>query len=83
VKGPRFRNPGGSDRWRIRRVALPGIIIYVTCTSLLGLSRSVFWVFTLILRRSGAVRITIAAAFDEDLGQSQGIGDTVEHILAH
>src|SRR5207237_98265 len=37
------------DRWSIRRVALPGIVIYAAATALLGLSPNSLLVFTLLL----------------------------------
>jgi predicted MFS family arabinose efflux permease len=36
------------DRWSIRRVALPGLVLYTMCVGLLGLSPSSFWIFTLL-----------------------------------
>ncbi|MGC2200042.1 MAG: MFS transporter, partial [Stellaceae bacterium] len=36
------------DRWGIRRVALPGIAVYAALTALLGLSPSIFLIFTLM-----------------------------------
>ena len=36
------------DRWSIRRVALPGLVVYAVCLGLVGLSPPVFWIFTVI-----------------------------------
>ena len=70
------------DRWSIRRVALPGIVVYAVCTSLLGLSPSVFWIFTLmfaIAEMTSAIQTplgyakAIAAWFDRRRGLALGI----------
>jgi MFS family permease len=70
------------DCWSIRRVALPGIIVYALCTSLLGLSPSVFWIFTLmfaVAEMTSAIQTplgyakAIAAWFDRRRGLALGI----------
>jgi MFS family permease len=70
------------DRWSIRRVALPGIVVYAICTSLLGLSPSIFWVFTLMFalaEMTSAIQTplgyakAIAAWFDRRRGLALGI----------
>jgi hypothetical protein len=37
------------DRWSIRRVALPGIVVYTVFMSLTGLAPAVLWIFIPIL----------------------------------
>src|ERR1700757_2453776 len=37
------------DRWSIRRVALPGLVVYSICLSFVGASPASSWIFTLIL----------------------------------
>jgi predicted MFS family arabinose efflux permease len=70
------------DRWSIRRVALPGIVVYATCTSLLSLSPSAFWIFTLMFalaEMTSAIQTplgyakAIAAWFDRRRGLALGI----------
>lgn len=70
------------DRWGIRRVALPGIVVYAACTSLLGLAPSVFWMFTLMFalaEMTSAIQTplgyakAIAAWFDRRRGLALGI----------
>lgn len=70
------------DRWGIRRVALPGLVIYTALTALLGLSPRVFWVFTLMFALAEAASAiqtplgyakAIAAWFDPRRGLALGI----------
>jgi MFS family permease len=70
------------DRWTIRRVALPGIVLYALCLSLVGLSPRVFWVFTLmfaIAEMTSAIQTplgyakAISAWFDPRRGLALGI----------
>ena len=70
------------DRWSIRRVALPGIVLYALCLSLVGLSPPVFWVFTImfaIADMTSAIQSplgyakAISAWFDPRRGLALGI----------
>jgi MFS family permease len=70
------------DRWSIRRVALPGLVLYTICLSLLGLSPSVFWMFTLLFalaEMTSAIQTplgyakAISAWFDRRRGLALGI----------
>ncbi|MBV8090586.1 MAG: MFS transporter [Alphaproteobacteria bacterium] len=70
------------DRWGIRRVALPGLVIYTALTALLGLSPRVFWMFTLMFALAEAASAiqtplgyakAIAAWFDPRRGLALGI----------
>ena len=70
------------DRWSIRRVALPGIVLYALCLSLVGLSPRVFWVFTVmfaIAEMTSAIQTplgyakAISAWFDPRRGLALGI----------
>jgi MFS family permease len=70
------------DRWTIRRVALPGLVIYAGCTSLLGLSPNSLWVFTALFalaETTSAIQTpvgyakAISAWFDRRRGLALGI----------
>ncbi len=70
------------DRWGIRRVALPGLVIYTICMSLLGLSPSSLWIFTLLFalaEMTSAIQTpigyakAISAWFDRRRGLALGI----------
>jgi MFS family permease len=70
------------DRWSIRRVALPGIVLYALCLGLVGLSPPVFWIFTLmfaIAEMTSAIQTplgyakAISAWFDPRRGLALGI----------
>jgi predicted MFS family arabinose efflux permease len=70
------------DRWGIRRVALPGLVIYAALMGLLGLSPAAFWIFTLmfaITEAASAIQTplgyakAIAAWFDPRRGLALGI----------
>src|SRR5881227_1083478 len=70
------------DRWSIRRVALPGIVIYVLAMGLLGLSPHSFLVFIILFALAdGASAIqspigyakAVAAWFDRRRGLALGI----------
>ena len=70
------------DRWSIRRVALPGLVIYAALTALLGLSPGIFWVFTVMFALAEAASAiqtplgyakAIAAWFDPRRGLALGI----------
>ncbi|HEY1300954.1 MAG TPA: MFS transporter [Stellaceae bacterium] len=70
------------DRWTIRRVALPGIVVYAVCTSFLGLSPNSLWVFTALFalaETTSAIQTpvgyakAISAWFDRRRGLALGI----------
>jgi MFS family permease len=70
------------DRWGIRRVALPGIVIYSVCLAAVGLSPHSFWVFTLLFgvaEATSAIQTpivyakSISAWFDRRRGRALGI----------
>ncbi len=70
------------DRWSIRRVALPGIVLYAACLGLLGLSPPVFWIFTamfVLAETTSAIQTplgyakAISAWFDPRRGLALGI----------
>jgi MFS family permease len=70
------------DRWTIRRVALPGLVIYAFCTSLLGLSPNSLLVFTALFalaETTSAIQTpvgyakAISAWFDRRRGLALGI----------
>lgn len=70
------------DRWTIRRVALPGIVIYAFCMSLLGLSPNSLWVFTALFalaETASAIQTpvgyakAISAWFDRRRGMALGM----------
>jgi predicted MFS family arabinose efflux permease len=70
------------DRWGIRRVALPGLVVYALCLGLVGLSPRVFWLFTLLFavaEMTSAIQTplgytkAIAAWFDPRRGLALGI----------
>jgi MFS family permease len=70
------------DRWSIRRVALPGIVLYAICLGLVGLSPRVFWIFTAMFalaEMTSAIQTplgyakAIAAWFDPRRGLALGI----------
>jgi predicted MFS family arabinose efflux permease len=70
------------DRWSIRRVALPGIVLYALCLGLVGLSPRVFWVFTAVFaiaEMTSAIQTplgyakAISAWFDARRGLALGI----------
>jgi predicted MFS family arabinose efflux permease len=70
------------DRWSIRRVALPGIVIYSACLALVGLSPKVFWIFTAMFalaEMTSAIQTplgytkAISAWFDPRRGLALGI----------
>jgi predicted MFS family arabinose efflux permease len=70
------------DRWSIRRVALPGIVLYALCLGLIGISPRVFWVFTVmfaIAEMTSAIQTplgyakAISAWFDARRGLALGI----------
>ena len=73
---------GMMDRWRIRRVALPGIVIYALCLSLVGLSPRSLLAFTLLFglaETTSAIQTpigyakAISAWFDRRRGLALGI----------
>jgi MFS family permease len=70
------------DRWGIRAVALPGIVIYAGFLGLLGLSPHSLWVFAILASLAGAASAiqtplsyakAIAAWFDRRRGLALGI----------
>jgi predicted MFS family arabinose efflux permease len=70
------------DRWSIRRVALPGLVLYAACLSLVGLTPPVFWIFTAIFalaETTSAIQTplgyakAISAWFDPRRGLALGI----------
>jgi predicted MFS family arabinose efflux permease len=70
------------DRWSIRRVALPGIVLYSLCVGLLAFSPPSFWIFTLLFalaEMTSAIQTplgyakAIAAWFDRRRGLALGI----------
>jgi predicted MFS family arabinose efflux permease len=70
------------DRWSIRRVALPGLVIYTLCLTLVGASPASFWIFTLIFalaEMTSAIQTplgyakAISAWFDRRRGLALGI----------
>jgi predicted MFS family arabinose efflux permease len=70
------------DRWSIRRVALPGLVIYAACMSLLGLSPHSLWIFTALFalaEMTSAIQTpvgyakAISAWFDRRRGLALGI----------
>lgn len=70
------------DRWGIRRVALPGIVIYTFCLSLVALSPRSLWAFTMLFalaEMTSAIQTpigyakAIAAWFDRRRGLALGI----------
>ena len=70
------------DRWGIRRVALPGIVVYAFCLSIVGLSPASLAVFTLLFslaEMTSAIQTpigyskAISAWFDQRRGLALGI----------
>jgi sugar phosphate permease len=70
------------DRWSIRRVALPGLVVYSICLSFVGASPASFWIFTLVLalaEMTSAIQTprgyttAISAWFDRRRGLALGI----------
>ena len=70
------------DRWSIRQVALPGIVLYALCLELVGLSPRVFWVFTVMFalaEMTSAIQTplgyakAISAWFDRRRGLALGV----------
>ncbi len=70
------------DRWGIRRVALPGLVVYALCLGLVGLSPTVFWVFTAMFalaETTSAIQTplgyakAISAWFDRRRGLALGV----------
>jgi MFS family permease len=70
------------DRWSIRRVALPGLVIYALSLGLVGASPASFWIFTLIFalaKMTSAIQTplgyakAISAWFDPRRGLALGI----------
>src|ERR1700751_3644771 len=56
------------DRWSIRRVALPGIVVYTIFMSLMGLAPAVGWIFTLMFAMA-----EMASAIPTPLGYAKAI----------
>jgi predicted MFS family arabinose efflux permease len=70
------------DRWSIRRVALPGLVVYAVCLGLVGLSPGLFWIFTVMFalaEMTSAIQTplgyakAISAWFDARRGLALGI----------
>jgi predicted MFS family arabinose efflux permease len=70
------------DRWSIRRVALPGLVVYAVCLGLVGLSPPMFWIFTVMFvlaETTSAIQTplgyakAISAWFDARRGLALGI----------
>ena len=70
------------DRWSIRRVALPGLVVYTLFMCLLGLAPAVLWIFTLMFalaEMTSAIQTPLAYAkaisawFDRRRGLALGI----------
>jgi MFS family permease len=70
------------DRWSIRRVALPGLVIYAVCLGLVGVAPRLFWVFTVIYalaETTSAIQTplgyakAISAWFDRRRGLALGV----------
>ena len=70
------------DRWSIRQIALPGIVLYALCLGLVGLSPRVFWVFTVmyaLAEMTSAIQTplgyakAISAWFDRRRGLALGV----------
>jgi predicted MFS family arabinose efflux permease len=70
------------DRWSIRRVALPGLVVYAICLSFVGASPASFWIFALIFalaEMTSAIQTplgyakAISAWFDPRRGLALGI----------
>ena len=70
------------DRWSIRRVALPGLVVYAVCLGLVGLSPPMFWIFTIMFvlaETTSAIQTplgyakAISAWFDARRGLALGI----------
>ena len=60
------------DRWSIRQVALPGIVLYALCLGLVGLSPRVFWVFTVMFALA-----EMTSAIQTPLGYAKAISALV------
>jgi MFS family permease len=70
------------DRWSIRRVALPGLVVYTVFLCLMGLAPAVLWIFTLMFalaEMTSAIQTplgyakAISAWFDRRRGLALGI----------
>lgn len=70
------------DRWGIRRVALPGLVVYTSFMCLLGLAPAVLWIFTLMFalaEMTSAIQTplgyakAVSAWFDRRRGLALGI----------
>ena len=70
------------DRWSIRQVALPGVVLYALYLGLVGLSPRVFWVFTVMFalaEMTSAIQTplgyakAISAWFDPRRGLALGV----------
>jgi MFS family permease len=70
------------DRWGIRCVMLPGLVVYAICLSLVGAISASFWIFTLVFavaEMTGAIQTplgyakAISAWFDRRRGLALGI----------